>query len=167
MSARMSIPPSEAAPSGQSPADEPSLGAEDDWAEPDAALRRPDVTGETSDKKAAVNAVGVLLLVSYGAFILTDAISGQRAAGIAFWIVMLGVPSLYAVVSALGAGWRGTRDDELIKVATLAVELAAEQRRAQSGQLSADATVVPAPGDRSDSDLRAPHIRETGYGHEP
>jgi hypothetical protein len=73
-----------------------------------------------SDSDGA-NAVGVLLILSGAAFVLTYPFAGQRAAGIAFWTVMIGLPSLLAVVSALGAAWRGDRNNEIVEAAALAI----------------------------------------------
>lgn len=119
------------------------VAAEDDWATADAALQRSAALRRPpAEKEGKGSAVGVLLLLAYGAFVITYAIAGQRAAGIAFWIVALGVPSLYVLFAALGAAWNGSRDDELLKVATLAIELA-EQRRAESVGSESDAAAEP------------------------
>jgi hypothetical protein len=41
---------------------------------------------------------------------------------------MLGLPALYVVVAALGTAWTRGRSDELLRVATLAVSMAQQQR---------------------------------------
>jgi hypothetical protein len=97
----------------------------------DAGL--PDLPSESAEDAAAeearrVDGPGVLLGLSFVAFLIAYAVSGQRAAGIAFWTVMLGLPALYVVVAALGTAWTRGRSDELLRVATLAVSMAQQQR---------------------------------------
>jgi hypothetical protein len=85
----------------------------------------------SSNQTLGGNAVGVLTALGFIAFLVAYALYGQLAAGIAFWAVVLGLPALLVVVSALGAAWRRNRHDELLAVAVLAVRLA-ERRRAEA-----------------------------------
>jgi hypothetical protein len=119
MSARMSVPPSAAKP-------------DDTRASGMASLADPQER-ESPDRTMGGNAVGVLTVLGFMAFLVAYAIFGQQAAGIAFWAVLLGLPALLVVVSMLGTAWRRNRDDELLElVTTLAVRLA-EQRGAEGG----------------------------------
>jgi hypothetical protein len=89
------------------------------------------------------NAVGVLTTVAFITFIVVYAIFGQRAAGIAFWAVIFGLPVLIAVVYALATVRRGRRRQELLEVATLAVRLAeqgAGNRKEATAPMNADVT---------------------------
>ncbi len=81
-----------------------------------------------SDESAhSIDGPGVLLGLAFVAFVITYTLAGQHAAGIAFWIVMLGLPALYVVVAALGAAWTRGRRDELLQVATLAVNMSRQR----------------------------------------
>jgi hypothetical protein len=123
MSARMSVPPSAATPDDTRP----------------SGLAPPADSQEraSSDGTMGGNAVGVLTALGFMAFLVAYALFGQRAAGIAFWAVLLGLPALLVVVSALGAAWRRNRGDELLEVATLAVRLAAQRRAEDGGETAA------------------------------
>jgi hypothetical protein len=70
------------------------------------------------------NAVGALTALAFVAFLFAYAIFGQWAAGIAFWAVMFGLPAALVLISAVGAVWGGARREEMLEIATLAVELA-------------------------------------------
>ncbi len=62
--------------------------------------------------------------MAFVAFLFAYAIFGQRAAGIAFWAVMFGLPVALLLISAVGAVWGRARRDQMLEIATLAVELA-------------------------------------------
>ncbi|MBB3606375.1 hypothetical protein FHT40_006066 [Mycolicibacterium sp. BK556] len=89
---------------------------------------------ETSHDAQTVDGPGVLLGLAFVAFVITYALAGQHAAGIAFWTALLGLPALYVVVSALGTAWTSGRRDELLRVATLAVAIAQEQHNEASDE---------------------------------
>jgi hypothetical protein len=119
----MSVPSSAAAPSGRPPSEDRPPGS----LSPTGPQDR-----ESSDGTLGGNAVGVLTALAFMAFLVAYALFGERAAGIAFWTVLLGLPALLVVISVLGVAWRRNRRDELLEVAILAVRVA-EQRRAQGG----------------------------------
>lgn len=83
------------------------------------------------------NAVAALTGLALVTLMVTYTLLGDEAAGIAFWAVMFGLPILLAVISALGAAWRGSRRDERLKTALLALRLF-EQERASETRSSAD-----------------------------
>jgi hypothetical protein len=100
---------------------------------------------ESSNRALSGNAVGVLTALAFMAFLVAYALFGQRAAGIAFWAVLLGLPALLVVVSPLGAAWRRNRHDESLEVAILAVRLA-EQRRVTGGEEAYGSCMPRSPG---------------------
>ena len=120
----MSVPPSAGAASDQ-PVDNAHA--------PSSPLRTERPDGESSSRTLGGNAVGVLTALAFVAFLFTYAVFGQRAAGIAFWSVLLGLPVLLLVLSALGTAWRASRREELLEVATLAVRLVEQRRSEHSG----------------------------------
>ena len=73
------------------------------------------------------NPVGLLAVLAFVAFVIAYAVAGAWAAGIAFWAVVLGLPALLVVVSAVADAWRGPRRDEALLTARLAVELATQR----------------------------------------
>jgi hypothetical protein len=116
----MAIPPAEDGPNGAESADDSRFLD---------SLLSGDTDDTTSvDETQGGSLVGVLFALAFIAFLITYAIAGQEAAGIAFWAVMFGLPALLFIVSALGAAWRGNRRDDLLEVATLAVRLSERQQ---------------------------------------
>jgi len=89
MHASMSMPPSDAVPSGPPPAADSYLPDGMKAADGQESGTDRAQAEETPEAGAGGNAFGLLLGLAFGVFVLAYAISGQRAAGIAFWAVML------------------------------------------------------------------------------
>ncbi|WP_371328368.1 anti-anti-sigma factor [Mycobacterium sp. SP-6446] len=68
------------------------------------------------------NPVGFLIVLAFVAFVFVYALAGAGAAAIAFWAVVLGLPALLVVVSALGAAWRSSRRAEAPEIASFVVQ---------------------------------------------
>ena len=96
------------------------------------------------------NAVGLLTVLAFGAFVVGFAIGGARVAAIAFWAVELGLPALLVIVSALGEAWTRGRGDELLRVAILAVQLT--ERWAAKDGYATSASIAPGSSDGADDD---------------
>jgi hypothetical protein len=140
--ASMSITPSGDARTPPRLADDARVPGSQPLAEPDER--------EFSGSMSGGNAVGVLTALAFVAFLVSYAVAGPWAAGLAFWSVVFGLPALLVVVSALGAAWRRSRRDELLAIAMLAVRLS-EQRRAAGGvkaAASVSADFASGPVDR-------------------
>lgn len=87
------------------PSDMPPLGGPAHPAESEALGSAPERSSLAS--ALGTNAVGALTALAFVAFLFAYAIFGQRAAGIAFWGVMFGLPATLVLISAVGAVWGG------------------------------------------------------------